>query len=265
MQSPSRSTRWYQSVAVKSCGIAFIATHIPLLGLLAVIVLKPDWISPWGVFGVALVLTLAATAFVVSILWRMFEPLRSAADGLNGFMTQGLRFQNATAGGSDEIGRMVGVLVRALAHLDRSRTPLFMNSALAVKNAVPRDGKRAARWFALVEVDQWEALDSGSNLPEMMEVHRAMGRAIEGVLQPGEFSLAWGRGRFLVELNGMGTDTIERLEPLCRHVEADGKDYTASAVLEAEDQGSRSRAAALQRLEHKLFAVRLAGGHAAVA
>lgn len=258
------STRWYQSIAVKSCLIAFIATHIPLLGLLAVIVLKPGWISPWGVFGVALVLTLAATVLVLAVLWRMFAPLRLAADGLNGFMTQGLRFQNATSGGTDEIGRLMGVLVRSLAHLDRSRTQMFINSAAAVRNAVPREGRREDRWFALFEVDQWEELDKGSDLAQMMEVHRVIGRAIDQVLRPGEFSLAWGRGRFLVELDGQGGRTVERLEPACRQVVVQGTPYTASAVLEPGNQGSLSRAAALQRLEHKLFAWRQAGRQAAV-
>ena len=95
------------------------------MGLIAVVVLRSDWLAPWSVLIAALLFTLAATALVVGVLWRMFWPLRQAADGLRGFMTHGT-LPRASAGSSDEVGRLVGILVRSLAHLDRSRSPAFM-------------------------------------------------------------------------------------------------------------------------------------------
>lgn len=139
---------WYRSVAVKSCLIAFVATHIPLLGLIGLIVISPAALSPWGVFIAALIFTLLATAFVIGVLWRMFRPLREAADGLQTFMTEGKLFA-PSAGSGDEVGRMVQVLVRSLAHLDRGRAPLLQAGATAIAQRRPnpvRPSENAAGW-----------------------------------------------------------------------------------------------------------------------
>lgn len=259
---------WWRSVAVKSCLIAFVATHIPLLGLIALIVLRPDWLSPWGVFWAALVFTLVATAFVIAVLWRMFRPLREAADGLQGFMTQGRLFLASPAGG-DEIGRMVQVLVRALAHLDRSRAPLLEAGALQVAQQRPEPGKPVGKrgWMVLVEVDQWQALDREGHVDELVNVQRGLANGLQEALQPGEVLLPWGRGRFLAILDGTGSEVMQRLEAMCRALPVPRTErlYTASAAIEPKESGPRSWAAGLQRLENKLFALRLQGVQAQVA
>ena len=243
---------WYRSVAVKSCAIAFVATHIPLLGLVALVVLRPDWLSPWRVFFIALALTLFATALVVTMLWRMFSPLRAAADGLLMYMTRG-RMVREIATGSDDIGRLVQVLVRALAHLDRSRSALLEGSAMAVADAVresaPESGGDARHWLVLLEMDGWAALDGQASITTMINHHRAVADALDSLLVPGESGLPWGRGRFLVWLSGSGSDVRERLAAFCR-------DQRLTAVMDAQRVGAAPNAAALQRLDQKLFQVR---------
>jgi hypothetical protein len=256
---------WYRSVAVKSCLIAFVATHIPLLGLIGVIVLRPDWLSPWGVFFASLVFTLFATAVVIAVLWRMFRPLRLAADGLFAYMSEGRLF-SASAASGDEVGRMVQVLVRALAHLDRARAPLLNAGAQAVAQqeaaaATPRG------WMVLLEVDQWEDLDRHGDVTEMLEVQKAMAQALMEAIGTDEVALPWGRGRFLALLRGSGSAAIERMDRVCRGLPVARAErlYTATAAFEPKEAGTRSWAAGLQTLENKLFALRARGMQAQVA
>lgn len=259
---------WYHSVAVKSYLVAFVATHIPLLGLIAVIVLWPDLLSPWGVFVAALVFTLLATALVVSVLWRMFRPLRAAADGLKGFMTQGSTYK-ASGASSDEVGRLTGILVQALAHLDRSRGALLHSSSITVGHAsaeMVRTGVDSRNWLVLLEIDQWAALDGRGGVDAMLRLHRALDHAVGKMLQAGEMALPWGRGRFLLVLNGSNADVMERLDVVCRNIATDdGQACTATAAVDTPGLDAQSRAAALQRLEHKLFSLRLQGLQGAVA
>lgn len=258
---------WYRSVAVKSCLIAFVATHIPLLGLIALIVAFPEWLSPWGVFGVALVFTLLATAFVIGVLWHMFRPLREAADGLRGFMTDGRLFASS-AGGGDEVGRMVQVLVRSLAHLERARAPLLDAGAFAVARQHPGEGAIVERgWMVLLEVDQWQSLDREGRVDELLAVQKGLAAALEQTVRPDEVLILWGRGRYLAILAGSGSQVAGRLEAICAQlpVQRTSQLYTASAAIEPKETGPRSWAAGLQRLEHKLFSMRLSGLHAQVA
>ncbi|TFY97615.1 hypothetical protein [Ramlibacter humi] len=259
---------WYRSVAVKSCLIAFVATHIPLLGLIAVIVLRPEWLSPWGVFLAALVFTLVATGIVIGVLWRMFRPLRDAADGLHVFMSEGRLFA-PTGGGRDEVGRLVQTLVKSLAHVERGRAALLDAGAFALAShgeaggtAMPSRG-----WLALVEVDQWEELDREGRPRDLMAVQRAMTATLQEVLTDDELLMPWGRGRCLAMLLGSGTEVVERLEAACRRVPVGEAEVhlTASAVVEPSEAGPRSWAAGLQRLENKLFALRMRGAQAQVA
>jgi hypothetical protein len=117
---PKNPLPWYRSVAVKSCLVAFVATHIPLLALIVMIVLFPQALSPWGVFGVALVFTLLATLLATLLV--------------------------------------ITVLVRSLAHLERARTPLLNAGAQAVLQQQAQTAP-ARGWMVLPEVDQWEEPD----------------------------------------------------------------------------------------------------------
>lgn len=262
-----RALRWPQSFAVKSFAIAFVATHIPLIGLIALLALNPGKLAPLGVLAAALVATVVAAVLVIALLWRLLRPLRLAADGLRDFMQHGHPLRLDAASG-DEVGRLVQVLVLALAHLDRSRAPLLHAGALALeRKAASTSQAEGAQVMVLLEVDQWKALDEGARLHQMQHVQAAMNRALAALLRRNEYMLPWGRGRFLLVLDCVGADAVERLQPLCEGLRADSLSaaLTCSAVLEPRASHSAAWPATLQRLEHKLFALRLEGRTAVVA
>lgn len=258
---------WTRSVAVKSFAIAFVATHVPLLALIALVVLRPDWLSPVGVLLAALGATLLAAILVIAALWRLFRPLRVAADGLRHFMTQGQPLR-LSAGAQDEVGRLVQVLVLALAHLDRSRAPLLQAGALVLeRKAMHGLAETDAQSLVLVEVDQWQALDEGANIERMQDVQIAMNQMLATVLRKGEAMLPWGRGRFLLALDVPTAGAFDRLEAVCGgfHVGNAPARYSCSAAVEPRSRNTGAWPATLQRLEHKLFTLRLEGRTATLA
>lgn len=263
MNSP---LRWHQSIAVKSFAIAFLVTHIPLLALVLLVALRPGWLGPGGVLGVALVATLLATALALMLLWRLFRPLRLAADGLRRFMTDG-HVPRLGQGSTDEMGRLLHVLVLALAHLDRGRTPLLNAGALALERRTGGpDGDGSPHSLVLFEVDQWQALDESADVERMQQVQAIMHRHLSTALRYGELLLPWGRGRFLTVLNSSSADAFERVEALCVPFAGPvpGEMLTCSAVLEPRGRNPGTGPPTLQRLEYKLFALRLRGASAEV-
>ncbi len=263
---PNTRLHWSRSVAVKSFAIAFVATHVPLLALIALVVLRPDWLSPLGVLLAALGATLLATILVIAVLWRLFRPLRQAADGLRTFMTQGQPLR-LSAGAQDEVGRLVQVLVLALAHLDRQRAPLLQAGALVLqRKAMVFEEDGGSRSLVLVEIDQWQALDQSANIQRMQDVQIGMNRMLSSIVHKGEAVLPWGRGRFLLALEATTTDAFDRLEVLNGGFKVGDfpERLTCSAAVEPRGFDAGAWPATLQRLEHKLFTLRMEGRAAAV-
>ena len=264
-----RPLRWQGSIAVKAFAIAFVATHIPLLGLIAFVVFWPGALSPLQVLAAALGATVLAAIFVIAALWRLFKPLRQAADGLRDFMAQGkvLRLPDAPP---DEVGRLTGVLVMALAHLDRSRASLFHASALSLERSTrvrAAGSSNSTQTVILFEVDEWRTLDERAMLSEMQEVQSAMGRHIATILRTHEVVLPWGRGRYLVVMETEHHEAHQRVQALCMgfHVPSRPTRYTCSAAVQPRDPSVRTWPATLQRLEHGLFTLRMEGRSAQVA
>jgi hypothetical protein len=262
--------QWTRSLAVKGFGVAFVGTHIPLLALVAVVALRPDWLTPWGVLGAALAATVLAAVVVIGALWRLLQPLRDAADGLVGFMTRGDAVQ-LSVGAQDEVGRLMRLLVHALAHVDRARAPLLQSGGVTLDRrtrVAAGVGGDAPRVLALLEVDQWKQLDAEAEITRMADVQVAFQRRVQEALRPGELLLPWGRGRLLVVLDGTPAQAFERLEPVCQrfHLASGPQPFSCSAVVEARSGGTAAGwASALNRLEQRLFAQRLTGAEAAVA
>lgn len=254
---------WHRSVAVRTFLFAFVATHVPLLLLVSLLLLHPDLMSPLHVLLLTLVTALLSTAFVMACLWRQFRPLRQAADALRDFMLKGdpLRVR---PGANDEVGRLVRMLVMAFAHLERSRAPLLQAGGLALLDRAQRGGDGAqptARTMALVEADAWQQVEESGDLDGMMELQTALNRALSHDLREGEILLPWGRGRYLLMMDGRGSDAVERLS------EVNGgmvlscikQPLTFTAAVEGRSAHITSWAATLQRLERKLFSMRLEG------
>lgn len=261
--------RWTQSIAVKSFAVAFVATHIPLLCLIAVVTLQPQWLTPLGVLLATLVATLLATGLVIFVLWRMFSPLRTAADGLESYMAQGTALR-VGSDAQDEVGRLVRVLTRALAHWDRGRAPLLHSSGqdLQRRSALAHDmGGERLETLVLVELDQWAALDADGDLGRMEQVHGALLELLAAATHNGELLLPWGRGRFLLAVATRPADTLERAQGWCQPFTPEGESraFHCSAVLETRSGTALGWASALQRLEQKLYTLRQQGGDMQVA
>ena len=256
--------RWTQSIAVKSFAVAFVATHIPLLVLVAVVTLQPQWFTPLGVLLVALCATLLATALVIAVLWRMFAPLRAAADGLEGYMAQGATLQ-LSPGADDEVGRLLRVLTRALAHWDRGRAPLLYSGGqdLQRRSALAQEmGGERLHTLVLLELDQWAALDADGDLEHLEGVHAVLLERLAALTTHGELLLPWGRGRFLLAVATRHADSFERATAWCQpfSMAGEAQPYHCSAVLEARSGSALGWASALQRLEQKLYTLRQQGG-----
>jgi hypothetical protein len=259
---------WHRSVAVRTFLFAFVATHVPLLLLVSLLVARPEIMSAFNVLLLTLATALLATGFVMACLWRQFRPLREAADGLRDFMRKGEPLR-LTPGANDEVGRLVRILVLAFAHLDRSRAPLLQAGGLVLLDRAQRGGDGVSatpRTMALVEADQWQQVEECGDLDGMMELQTALNRALSHGLRDGELLLPWGRGRYLVIMDGRGSDAVERLS------EVNGgmilsclkQPLTFTAAVEGRSAHMTSWAATLQRLEHKLFSMRLDGRRADV-
>lgn len=251
---------WFQSVAVKSFLIAFVATHIPLLCLIALVTLHPAWLTPLGVLAATLVATLLATGLVLWVLWRMFRPLREAADGLHALMARGVPLRVA-AGGKDEIGRLIGVLTQALAHLDRSRAPLLQSGAQNLERraaALRHDGGEKLQQLVLLEIDTWPAISAEGDLERMGDLQLALVEHVSAQLNKGELVMPWGQGRALLALSPVHGNTYARVTALCQPFQVPGWAETlhCSAAMEARSGSSIGWASALQRLEHKLYTLR---------
>lgn len=259
--------KWYQSVAVKSFVIAFISTHVPLLVLIGVITLHPQWLTPWGVFGATLAATLLATALVLISLWRLFRPLRAAADGLLAFMARGESVR-LSAGAQDEVGRLVRLLVQALAHLGRARAPLLQSGAsmLVSTQSGATGGARDRPVLVLAEIDDWATIEGAGEPFLMQELQATLMRRTGEAVAPEGLVLAWGRGRCLVMLPAPASDALDRLAALSQplHVSSRPTPYRVSAVMELRSPGPAGWAAALNRLEQRLFALRAGLGEASV-
>ena len=254
---------WHRSVAVRTFAFAFVATHVPLLLLVTLLLLHPELMSPLYVVSLTVATALLSTAFVVACLWRQFQPLREAADALRDFMLKGdpLRLK---ACANDEVGRLVRMLSMAFAHLERSRAPLLQAGGMVLLDRAQRSGDRSQstpRTMALVEADQWQQVEESGDLDGMMELQTALNRALSHDLREGEILLPWGRGRYLLMMDGRGSDAVERLG------EVNGgmvlacikQPLTFTAAVEGRSAHITSWAATLQRLERKLFAMRLEG------
>jgi hypothetical protein len=258
--------KWYQSIALKCSAVAFIATHVPLLMLLAVVTLQPHWLTPWGVVLIALAATLAATAVLLVTLWRLFRPLRDAADGLLGFMTRGESLR-MTPSSQDEISRLIGTLVHALAHLQRSRTPLLLDSARHSLEQAKRDARLGTHVvLVLVEIDQWVDAEELGVMRTLAELQVILERRVGESIGPQDLALPWGRGRMLIQMSAPISSALQRLEKLREplRISSGPKPFSVSAVMETSTEHATGRAAALQRLEHRMFSLRAGMGEISV-
>ena len=121
--------------------------------------------------------------------------------------------------------------------------------------------------LALVEVDQWQSIEDEADATHIQDVQAAFGRRVTEAFSGKAVVLNWGRGRCLVLAQPPAADMHDRLAALKApfHAATRPTRYTCSAVVETRSVGPMGWSSALQRLEHRLFALRLGLETSAVA
>lgn len=252
---------WKHSLALKLFGVVFLAMHVPLLCLIAVVTFRQDLLTPGGVLALATLATLVATGAVLHTMWRFLRPLRAAADGLQAYMKHGTALQLDEAGGTDEVARLLRLLVQALGHLDRARAPLLRSSAIALRSEV--GAARALQGgtihtVILAEVDEWAAIEAARDVRLLDEVQQALARRLRERAPPEATVLPWGRGRCLLVLPAAHRDRAALLRDLAStlHVPSQAAGFQLSVVHADCGNEASGWSAALQRLDQRMFALR---------
>jgi signal transduction histidine kinase len=98
--------------------VAFLGIHLPLIGLVGVLLFKGSHLSPWEAVGIVLVFTLVATALTLLILHRLLVPLRVAQLALKRYIFR-REVPNLPRGYSDEAGILLSDLQQAIEQLEK--------------------------------------------------------------------------------------------------------------------------------------------------
>ena len=76
-----------KSYALKFLFVAFIGTHIPLLGLVGYFAFQPQTIEPMRIILVAVGLTLLAAGITLFVLHRLLNPLLQTKQALSNYIS----------------------------------------------------------------------------------------------------------------------------------------------------------------------------------
>lgn len=108
------------SLRAKVLGVAFVATHVPLLATVGFLLFGPPQPSRGLVFSVVLLATAAGTGIVLWALSRLLRPLLLASDALHAFVSGGVSPVLPEArDGDGEIGILLDRLSAAVGHVQR--------------------------------------------------------------------------------------------------------------------------------------------------
>lgn len=106
-----------KSYALKFLFVAFVGTHIPLLGILAAAVFSPDFLSPGQLLITALGLTLIAAGFTLVALNALLRPVMASASALTEYY-RSRKLPNLPINHTDEAGILMNRLQKTLAKLE---------------------------------------------------------------------------------------------------------------------------------------------------
>lgn len=123
----SRSFRTYEalsrisflkkSYALKFLFVAFIGTHIPLLGILAATVYRPDFLSPGQLLITSIGLTLTAAGFTLIALNALLRPVIASEKALTEYY-RSRTLPNLPLNHGDEAGTLMNKLRKTLGKLE---------------------------------------------------------------------------------------------------------------------------------------------------
>ncbi len=112
------SLKWPGSFQGKIFLVCFVATHIPLLGLMGFLAARSELADSVGVLVVATLATLLGTGLAFAAMAAMMEPIRRSSVALSDYLAQG-DFPDLPMGHPDEAGQLMSNVQRAIATIDR--------------------------------------------------------------------------------------------------------------------------------------------------
>ncbi len=260
--------------------VAFVATHVPLLALVAQSVLAPGQLSRGAVLLVVLVATLLGTAGLLRTLHLLLRPVRDATAALEGYL-QERRLPALPDDRRDDAGRLLRYVRETCSTLEHERvllerlagedelTGLANRRAGTVELAgrVARaQAEGSAVSVALVDLDHFKRVNDEHG-------HAAGDAALELVahvlgthLREEDFAARWGGEELLVVLDGSERQAVGALERVRRALARErvpvgsGSSVRVTAsVGVAEALPGESVEACLRRADAALYAAKGAG------
>ncbi|HKL03526.1 MAG TPA: hypothetical protein VJ911_07615, partial [Cryomorphaceae bacterium] len=105
-----------KSYALKFLFVAFIGTHIPLLGLVGYFAFQPQTIEPMRIILVAVGLTLLAAGITLFVLHRLLNPLLQTKQALSNYISK-KKLPNLPGMYTDEAGMLMKYTQQTLSKL----------------------------------------------------------------------------------------------------------------------------------------------------
>ncbi|WP_306353200.1 sensor histidine kinase [Flavobacterium sp. '19STA2R22 D10 B1'] len=105
-----------RSYSLKFLFVAFVGIHLPLIGLIALLVFNKEYFTPLYSILVALLFTLIAAFCTLFVLHKLLEPLRQAKGALNNYLTKE-ELPNLPTHFQDEVGLLLKDLQSTLTQL----------------------------------------------------------------------------------------------------------------------------------------------------
>ena len=147
---------WPQNYVGRIFLLCFVGTHIPLLGLIALVLLKSEGtpLDLYWILGVALAGTLVATGFTFYAVACMLQPVLKATEALDRYVGQGVK-PDLPVAYADEAGRLMASVQCTVLKLGSAIEELTLISITD-----PLTGARNRRWLNDIGIPDYQRLRS---------------------------------------------------------------------------------------------------------
>jgi diguanylate cyclase (GGDEF)-like protein len=258
--------------------VAFIATHLPLLSIVAYLLLKKEGVDSLMFFWLTLGATLVGTAFAFWILHQLLQPVMLAGKALQTYKDH-LTILDVPTDLRDETGGLLRHVKEVIGEIDKQRTQLERIAQNDYLTGLPNRRAATERLMqeilsatpdteplslALIDIDYFKRLNDsfGHEVGDsvLCEFAHAMRTVFE---RQGGWVARWGGEEFLAVLPYSLPDAEEllnrfRAESLCRLPHPEIPPITFSAGV-TEVQNGDSLHLCLRRADYALYQAKHSG------